>query len=106
MLDVAKKSKEMGAKGVALVASHASFTKGIEEFDQAFSEGYFDKLYTTNGSYIPDEIKQKPRYREVDIAPTLANVIECICQGASTSEQRKNTERALLAEVQKLKQQL
>ncbi|MDR0860988.1 MAG: ribose-phosphate diphosphokinase [Candidatus Peribacteria bacterium] len=104
MLDVAKKSKEMGAKGVALVASHATFTQGIEKFDQAFVEGSFDKLYTTNGSYIPEEIRQKPRYREVDIAPTLADVIECVCQGGSTTEQRKNTERALLAEVQKLKQ--
>jgi ribose-phosphate pyrophosphokinase len=103
MLDVAQKSKEMGAKGVSLMASHASFTKGAEKFDQAYEKGYFDKLYTTNGSYIPADIQQRPWYKAVDCAPMLARMIACVCQGGSLTEQMRLSEKKVLEEVLRLK---
>ena len=80
MLEVAKVSKEMGATRVSLIASHATFSKGVEKFDQAYENGYFDILYTTNGSYIPDTIKEKSWYKSVDCSPILAEMVECVCQ--------------------------
>jgi ribose-phosphate pyrophosphokinase len=102
-LDVAKTSKEMGAKKVILMASHATFTKGGENFDDAFNKGYFDQLYTTNLSYIPESIKCRKWYTAVDCSGMLANMIICLCNGESITATVKEQEKNLLIKVQKLK---
>ena len=79
MIKSAKRSKEMGAESVSLIASHATFTSGVEAFDEAFNNGYFDNLYTTNLSYVPKDIKNRKRYVEVDCSDMLADIIKCLC---------------------------
>ena len=60
MIDVARELKSRGARNIYMMSAYSLFTKGIEVFDKAYKEGLFTRLYTTNLSYVPDEILQKP----------------------------------------------
>ena len=68
--------KETGAGKIYLAVTFAFFTEGIEEFDDCFNKGLFDKLYTTNLSYIPSKIKDKAWFEEVDLSKKIAELIK------------------------------
>ncbi len=75
MLDVAKELKSRGAKKIILVATFSLFSAGIEKIEEAYNNGLFDRLYSTNLTYVPDEIKNKEWYHDVDCSELLADVI-------------------------------
>ncbi len=75
MLEVAKELKKRGAKKVILVATFALFTSGIEKFNKAYEDGLFDRLYTTNLVYVPEEIKKLKWFESVDCSEQLAKII-------------------------------
>lgn len=75
MIDVAKELKEKGAKNVYLVATFALMTEGIQGFIEAYAKGYFNKMYVSNVSYVPEIIKQQKWYNDVDCSNQLAQII-------------------------------
>lgn len=75
ILDSAKQLKKNKVGKVYLVATFGLFTKGYKMFDEAYNKGIFDKLYATNLNYVPEEIKNKPWFEEVDCSMKLANII-------------------------------
>ncbi len=75
MLDVAKELKERGAKKIILVSTFALFTAGIDKFRKAYKNHYYDQVYSTNLTYVPEEIKNEPWYTEVDCSILLAEII-------------------------------
>lgn len=75
MIDVARELHKRGAKSIFLIATFALFTSGIEKFDEAYQKKLFTKIYSTNLVYVPDTIKQKPWYHDVDCSKQLAEVI-------------------------------
>ena len=76
ILDSAKQLKEkMKVNRVFLVATFGLFTKGYEMFDDACKNKIFDRLYVTNLNYVPEVIKDKPWFEEVDCSMKLANII-------------------------------
>lgn len=83
MLEVAEKVKKEGAKKVYFVATFALFTEGITEFNKAYQDKLFDKLYTTNLSYIPDEFTKEKWLCKVDCSKYIANIIEHLHEGKS-----------------------
>lgn len=78
MIDVAQELKEKGANKIYLVATFSLFTEGINNFIDAYEEGLFTKLYSTNLSYIPDDIKKLKWFDEVDISSYMALIINTI----------------------------
>ena len=78
MIDVAQELKERGANKIYLVATFSLFTEGINNFIDAYEEGLFTKLYSTNLSYIPDDIKKLKWFDEVDISSYMALIINTI----------------------------
>lgn len=83
MLEVAKKVRAEGAKKVYFIATFALFTEGIEMFERAYQAGDFDKLYTTNLSYIPKEYQEKKWFHTVSLSKRIAEVIQALHQGNS-----------------------
>ncbi len=75
MIEVVKELKKKGAKSIYVVATFALFTEGIEAFEKAYEEGLFNKIYSTNLSYVPQEIKDKKWYCDVDCSMYLAKII-------------------------------
>lgn len=78
MLEVGKMLKEQGARKVYFIATFSLFTEGIDEFVKAYKNYYFDKLYTTNLSYIPKEYKEKTWFHTVDCSMNIAEIINAL----------------------------
>lgn len=78
MLEVGNLLKEQGARKVYFIATFSLFTEGIEEFVKAYESNYFDKLYTTNLSYIPKEYKEKNWFHTVDCSMNIAEIINAL----------------------------
>lgn len=83
MIDVASELKERGANSVYFITTFALFTEGYESFREASERGLFNKLYTTNLSYIPTDIKNQSWFEEVDCSSLIANIIYNIHKGKS-----------------------
>lgn len=75
MIDVAREMKKRGAKKIYMIATFSLFTAGIDKFNEAYEEKIFDKLYTTNLTYIPEEIKKLDWFEETDCSEQLAKII-------------------------------
>lgn len=78
MLEVSAYLKSHGALQVYLVATFALLTEGPDKFIKGYQDGLFDKLYSTNLSYVPDKIKQEEWYEEVDCSKRLARIIHAL----------------------------
>ena len=83
LLDAAKKIKERGAEHVYLISTFALFTNGIEEFNLAHQQGIFDKLYSTNLTYVPLEYQSAKWYYSVDCSQKVAKIIQHLHNGES-----------------------
>lgn len=80
MIEVAEELKKRGARNIYLIATFALLTEGINKFNEAYEKGLFTKLYSTNLSYVPEEVKKLDWYEEVDISEYLALIINTIHQ--------------------------
>lgn len=85
MIEVAEQLKKRKVNKVYLVATFALFTTGIEKFNKAYEDGLFNKLYTTNLSYIMDSAKQKDWIEVVNCSSYLADIIDCLNNKKSIS---------------------
>ena len=52
-------------------------------FEEAYKNKYFDKLYTTNLSYIPDEYNNYKWLTKVNCSKRIAEIIDYIHKGKS-----------------------
>ena len=80
MIDCFKRLKMKNPKDIYAVATFPIFTQGIENFDKAYNNGLFTKIYTTNLTYLPEEIVNKPWIEVVDCSKSLAQAIYNINQ--------------------------
>lgn len=78
MIEVCCHLREKGARNIFLVATFALFTEGIEKFVEAYEKGLYNKLYSTNLSYVPEEIKNNSWYVDVDCSKYMALIIETL----------------------------
>lgn len=93
MLDTSKQLKEMKAKRVFICCTFGLFTNGLKAFDDAYEKGYFDKVITTNLTYLPPEIKYKPYYVEANMSKFLASIIDFLNHDVSLSNVHEPTEK-------------
>ena len=104
ILDTAKQLKELGVEKVYLMATFAFFSKGIDKFNDYYSKGYFEKVYSTNLVYVSDEVKKQPWFSSVDCSPNIAYVINELNYGRSIGEVIKGRD-AVLTKVRKVRKE-
>ena len=98
MLEVAEKLKKLGANKVYLIASFSLFSDGIDSielFQNAYENKYFDKLYTTNLSYVPDKTKSLDWFQEVDCSLQITQIISALNNHQSISPLLNGKEKML-----------
>lgn len=78
MLDVAKQIKERGANRVFICTTFGLFTDGFAEFDQYYEKGYISRVITTNLTYLPPEIYDKPYFVKADMSKFIAMIIDSL----------------------------
>lgn len=76
MIDTAKQLKAMNAKRVFICCTFGLFTEGLAAFDKAYEECLFEKVITTNLTYLPKELKERPYFVEADMSKFLASIID------------------------------
>lgn len=85
MIDVARELKKRGANQIFLMSAYSLFTKGIEVFEEAYKEGLFTRLYTTNLSYVAKEAIDKEWVKQVDCSEYVAKIIMTFYEGKSVA---------------------
>ena len=85
MIDTAKQLKKMNAKRVYICCTFGLFTNGLKAFDEAYEKCYFDKVVTTNLTYLPPDLKSRPYYLQADMSKFLASIIDFVNHDISLS---------------------
>ena len=85
MIDVARELKKRGARKIFMMSAYSLFTKGIEVFDEAYKEGLFTRLYTTNLSYVPSDALTREWIYQADCSSFVAKIIYTFYQGKSVA---------------------
>lgn len=83
LIDTAEQLKNRGAEHIYLMTTFSLFTKGVDIFNDAYNKGLFDKLYSTNLTYVPDEYKELPWFVNVDCSEKIARIISNLNEGNS-----------------------
>ena len=78
MLDVAKQIKERGANRVFVFTTFGLFTEGMAKFDEYYEKGFIDRIITTNLTYLPQEILDKPYFTCADMSKFIALIIDSL----------------------------
>lgn len=102
MLEVAVDLKKRGARKVFLISTFSMFTNGLECFNKAFEEGLFEKLYSTNLTYVDKDALTKPWYEQIDCSNYASDIINTLNTSGSISE-LKNGKQKILTMLQKKK---
>ena len=93
MLDTAKQLKEMHARRVFICCTFGLFTNGLKAFDEAYEKCHFDKVITTNLTYLPPEIARRPYFVEADMSKFTASIIDFMNHDVSLANTLATTEK-------------
>ena len=86
VLEVAKELKERKARKVFVATTFGLFTNGLDKIDEAYKNGYIDRILTTNLVYQTPELLSKPYYVSCDMSKYIALIIDTLNHDASISE--------------------
>ena len=86
MIEVAKKLKELKANRIFICATFGLFANGLEVFDEAYKNGLFCKVLTTNSIYRKPELHDREWYVEVDLSKYISYIIDTLNHDTSVSK--------------------
>lgn len=93
MLDVTRQLKGRGAERVFVCTTFGLFTEGLDKFDEYYEKGYLDRLITTNLTYLPPQLHDKPYFIEADMSKFLALIIDSMNHSTSISAVMNPTDK-------------
>lgn len=93
MIDVATELKKRKARRVFVVATFGLFTNGLEKFDRAVEDGTIYKVVTTDLTYQPPELLERPYYINCDMSKYIAYIIDTLNHDESISDLLDPNER-------------
>jgi len=93
IIDTARILKEKNAKRVYLCSTFGLFTDGLEIFDKAYEKCYFEKIVTTNLTYLLPGLKKRPYYVEADMSKFLASIVDFMNHDSSLMNVHTPTEK-------------
>ncbi len=85
IIKLAKEIKEKGANRVFLSATFSLFTEGVDKFNKAYEEGWFDAVVSTNLTYRIPELKNCVWFIEADMSKYIAYIIAAANYNESVS---------------------
>lgn len=75
IIDILKKLEKKKPANVWVMATFAFFTEGTEIFDKAYEDGLLTRVYCSNFTDVPEDVRTKPWLKRVDCSNSLA---ECL----------------------------
>jgi ribose-phosphate pyrophosphokinase len=92
ILDIVLELKKHNAKRIYVATTFSFFTEGIEKFNEFYEKGYINRVYSTNLTYIPEQVKDSKWFKEVDMAEFIAKIIDKLNYDKSISSLTDATE--------------
>lgn len=86
MLEIARLLKEKKARKIFMFSTFGFFTSGMQEFDEAYKNGLFDRVVTTNLIYQRPELLEKEYYINCDMSKYIALLIDSLNHDLSISK--------------------
>lgn len=85
MLEVAQKLKALGAARIFVCTTFGLFANGLKVFDDAYANGVFEKVFTTNGVYQTPELLSREWYQSVELSKYIAYFLDTLNHDMSVS---------------------
>ena len=85
IIEVIERLSQYDIKDVYSIVTFPLFTKGVAAFDKLYEEGKLKKLYSTNLTYVPEEIVNRPWFEQVDLSKYIAKLINTLNHDHSIS---------------------
>ena len=95
MLEVADDLKQRGAKKVFLISTFSMFTNGLDVFNKAYEDGLFEKLYSTNLTYVDNDVLKTSCYKQIDCSNYASDIINTLNTSGSISELKNGKQKIL-----------
>ena len=70
--------KAKGARRIYGFFTFGLFNKGLDKFDEYYNNKMFDRIFVTNSTYLPEELKEREWFTEVNILKYIAYYIEAV----------------------------
>lgn len=86
MIDVARQLKMRKARKIFMCSTFGLFTNGMKKFDQAYEEGLFHRIITTNLIYQQPELLKRSYYTSCDLSKFIAFIIDHLNHDVSISD--------------------
>ncbi|MFA5449353.1 MAG: ribose-phosphate pyrophosphokinase [Clostridia bacterium] len=93
VLRLCRELKEKGANRIFLMATYALFTEGTSKFDEAYAEGMFDAVFSTNLTYVREELRERDWFVEADLSKYISYIISSCNQNKSLSPLLNSADR-------------
>jgi ribose-phosphate pyrophosphokinase len=78
IIDVARQLKKRKANRIFMIATFGLFTNGMEKFDQAYKEGIFYRLVSTNLTYQPPEFIDREYIISCDMSKFISYIVDTL----------------------------
>lgn len=78
VFDIARELKSRNARNIHVATTFALFTEGINKFNEYYEKGLINTVYSTNLTYIPEQVRQASWFHEVDMSESLSDVVDYI----------------------------
>ena len=75
------------------MATYALFTEGCAKFDDAYAEGLFTAVLSTNLTYVSEELKSRDWFVCADISKYISYIISSCNQNKSVSPLLNSADR-------------
>ena len=85
MLEVCSKLKGLKAGRIFVCTTFGLFCNGLEVFDEAYKNGTFYRVFTTNGVYQTPELLSRDWYESVDLSKYTAYFLDTLTHDMSVS---------------------
>ena len=85
MIDVATELKRRNARRVFCYATYGLFVNGLDQFDEAYKNGYIDAVFGTNLTYRTDALLSREWFHEVDCSKYISYFIAALNHDVSVS---------------------
>lgn len=86
VLDIASELKSRNARNVYVAATFSFFTEGLEKFNKYYEDGIITKVYSTNLTYVSEEVRNAKWFKAVDMSEFLSRIIDRLNYGKSIAK--------------------
>jgi ribose-phosphate pyrophosphokinase len=93
IIEIAKELKTRKAKNIYAAVTFGLFTEGVDEFNKCYEQGLIQRFFSTNLTYIPDNVKNAEWFVEVDMSRFMAILIDRLNHDESISSLLTATEK-------------